>query len=244
MSSENRVTTAGDTKTRDRPRSHGDGSDREPDSIQVLHEEPDAAHRDRIRWGPIWSGIVVALGTFILLQLALVALGLFDVENPQTADAVWSAAAGGLAFLLGGVTTGATALWRGVDDGLLHGIVLWAVALVVLVALSSLGSGIALGAVDTTEVFDGVTQADVEEVLADDAQEVAGQALLALTVALIAAAVGGLLGAKLWPRVDELVLDRGSTDRRHAAAGERPGATSGAGGAARTTGDAGAAPPR
>jgi hypothetical protein len=26
-----------------------------------------------VRWGPIWAGLVVALGTFLLLQLALVA---------------------------------------------------------------------------------------------------------------------------------------------------------------------------
>lgn len=204
----------------------------EIDTIQVVHEEPDAAHRDRIRWGPVWSGIVVAISTFILLQLALVAVGLFDAETPGTADAVWSAIAAGLAFFLGGVTSGATALWRRIEDGLLHGILLWAVALVVLIALSSLGSGLALGAIDTTEVFDEVTQTDVEDFLADDAQDAAGQALLALTVALIAAAAGGALGAKLWPRVDNVPV------------GRRPTARSGAPGSGPPRGDGDGRTPR
>jgi hypothetical protein len=174
----------------------------------VRHDESETSRRDRIRWGPIWAGLVVALGTYLLLQLALIAVGLVDLGAVDTASAAWSAAAALVAFLLGGVTAGATAMWRGVDDGLLHGIVMWAVGLVALVALSAVGSGVALGAIDTAEAFEGTTTedvtADIEAALeGEDAQDAAGNALLALSAALLASAIGGVLGAKLWPRDDE-----------------------------------------
>jgi hypothetical protein len=180
----------------------------------VRHDESEGSRRDRIRWGPVWAGLVVAIATYLLLQLLLVAVGLVDVGALDTADAAWSAAAALVAFLLGGITAGATAMWNGVDDGLLHGVVMWAIGLVVLVAFSALSSGLALGAIDTTEVFEGVTATDVEEALeGDDPQDAAGQALLGLTAALIASALGGVIGAKLWPQEREggrVVMSRSS----------------------------------
>jgi hypothetical protein len=173
----------------------------EREVAMVHHDESETNRRDRIRWGPIWAGLVVAIATYLLLQLALIALGIIDVGRITTGDAIVSAVVALVAFFLGGVTAGATAMWRGVDDGLLHGIVMWAIGLVALVTFSALSSGLALGAVDTTEVFEGVSAQDVEEVLeGDDPQDAAGNALLGLSAALLAAALGGVAGAKLWPQ--------------------------------------------
>lgn len=169
--------------------------------VRGHHDESEGARRDRIRWGPVWAGLVVAIATYLLLQLVLVAVGVVDVGQLTTSDAIASAVVALIAFLLGGITAGATAMWHGADDGLLHGVVMWAIGLVVLVTFSALSSGLALGAVDTTEVFEGVTATDVEEALeGDDSQDAAGRALLGLSAALIASALGGVIGAKLWPK--------------------------------------------
>ncbi len=170
--------------------------------------ENETKRRDRIRWGPVWAGLAVALGSYLLIQLALIALDLVDISDPGTSGAIWSAVAALAAFLLGGVVTGATAMWRGIDTGVLHGIVMWATGLVALLVFSALGSGIALGSIDTSEAFEGVTSGDVEQALqGEDAQEAAGRALLGLTAALIASAVGGAIGAKMWPSRSEHEID-------------------------------------
>jgi hypothetical protein len=175
--------------------------------IQI--EERMTSPRDRIRWGPVWAGLAVALSTYLLLQLTLVAVGLVDLSGDATADAIWSAAAAIVAFFLGGLTAGATAMWRGVDDGVIHGVVLWGVGLLALVTLSVVGSGLALGSVDTTSAFDQFSGDQVDTAQAsDDAQEASGRALAGLVLALGAAVAGGAAGTKMWPR------DRRSIDLR------------------------------
>jgi hypothetical protein len=156
---------------------------------------------DRIRWSAIWAGLVVALGIYLFLQLALVATGIVELADATGSDAFWSAAAALVAFLIGGVTTGASAMWGGVDDGLLHGIVMWAVGLVALITLAAFGGGIALGTFDTSDVFDQFSAEDTDtEIANDDAEEAAGWALIGLASALAASAIGASIGAKMWPR--------------------------------------------
>jgi hypothetical protein len=172
-----------------------------------LHNEAQTIRRDRIRWGPEWAGVVTAIGTFIFLQLALVATGVVDLNEEIGGDAVASGIAALVAFFLGGVTAGATSMWQGVDDGILHGIVMWFAALVSVIVLAALGSGLVLGAFDTEDAFNQITDEQVDTDQAnDDAQEAAGVALAALTLGLVAAAAGGAVGAKIWPK-DDVVLD-------------------------------------
>jgi len=167
--------------------------------------------RDRVRWGTIFAGLVVALATYVLLQLLLIATGIIDLTTAENSDAVWSAAAALVAFVLGGITAGASARRRGIDDGLLHGVVLWALALVAIITFSAIGGGAILGTIDTDEAFnqfteEGFTSDDPAMVAAagEDAQEAAGWATLGIVSALAAAAVGGVIGAKMWPgRRDE-----------------------------------------
>ncbi|MCC5952688.1 MAG: hypothetical protein JJU45_11395 [Acidimicrobiia bacterium] len=148
----------------------------------------------------------MAISTFLLLQLALVSTGATAVIEPGSTDAAWTAAAAGVAFLLGGFVTGSSAMWRGIEDGILHGVVLWAVALVALLLVASFGSGLALGALDPTDTFEDVVlvetadpQATDTEVTVTDVREAAGWALLALVVGLAATTVGSTLGAMARP---------------------------------------------
>ena len=171
-----------------------------------IHNEAQTIRRDRIRWGPVWAGIVTAVGTYLLLQLALIATGISEIGGSLGDDAVASGIAALIAFFLGGLMTGATAMWQGADDGIIHGIVMWFAALVALIVFSSIGSGLALGSFDTADVFDDI---GLDEISADEAndnaQEAAGWALLGLGLALLAAAAGGAAGAKLWPKDDAFV---------------------------------------
>lgn len=171
-----------------------------------IHDEAQTIRRDRIRWGPIWAGIVTAVGTYLFLQLGLIATGIVELGDASGDDAIASGIAALAAFFLGGLTTGATAMWQGADDGLLHGIVMWFAALVAIIVFSAVGSGLALGSFDTADVFDDVTLDDIDADQAnDDARDAAGKSLVALTLGLIAAAAGGAAGAKLWPKDDAFV---------------------------------------
>jgi hypothetical protein len=197
-----RPVTGDDARTRE-PVSTGDGDRWEHERIGV-HNEAETIRRDRIRWGPIWAGIVTAVGSYLLLQLALIATGITEIDAAAGDDAIASGIAALIAFFLGGLVTGATAMWQGLDDGVVHGIVMWFAAMVGIIVFSAVGSGVALGSFDTADVFDDVSVDEVEQA-SDDAQEAAGWALLALGLALAAAAAGGAAGAKLWPRDDVFV---------------------------------------
>ena len=207
----------GDRLERDRidePRS-GNGVERERIGI---HNEAETNRRDRIRWGPIWAGIVTAIGAYLILQLALIAVGVVELGEGATDDTVASAVAALVAFFLGGVVAGATAMWRGVDDGVLHGVVMWFAAIIALVLLSIIGSGVALGAFDTTKAIDAFSVEGVDIAQArDDAQDAAGKALAALVAGLVASAIGGAVGAKMWPKDDvflEVSRNQGISARR------------------------------
>lgn len=170
-----------------------------------IHNEAETIRRDRIRWGPVWAGVVTAVGSYLFLQLALIATGIVDASGGATADALWSAAAAIVAFFLGGLTAGASSMWQGADDGILHGIIVWFAGLVAVIVLSAVGSGVALGAFDTSNTFDDLSTEDIDAQTQDQAQEVSANALLGLAVGLAAAAAGGAAGAKMWPRDDAFI---------------------------------------
>ncbi|MGY1844452.1 permease [Modestobacter sp. SYSU DS0875] len=173
------------------------------------------SRRDRVRWGPVWAGLVVAVPTFLLLQVATLALGWWDVgPGDGASNADWLSGVNGLiALFLGGLTAGATALWRGFAEGLLHGILVWALTVVTLVLLTLFGGGALFGSLAglVTDVA-GIQQANLPDVAAGEAADVArtsaGWAALGLGLSIAAAAVGGVIGAKMWPSKRAVEADR------------------------------------
>jgi hypothetical protein len=165
---------------------------------------------DRVRWGPIWAGVVITVAVFVLAQLALFATDAISLDiNPGggTSYPLWTVLAAILAFLVGGLVAGATARWKSLDDGLIQGIVMWAITSVGLLLLSSIalgnltssfGGALARLATLRDEITSGSTTLDPNAV--DDARTVAAQACLLLGLTLVASAVGALIGARLWPR--------------------------------------------
>jgi hypothetical protein len=170
--------------------------------------------RDRIRWGPVWAGLVVALPTFLLLQLATLALGWWDLDGGGGNNADWLSSVNGLiALFLGGLTAGATAIWRGISDGVLHGVMVWALTVVTLLFLTLFGGGALLGSLAgvVTDVA-GIEQANLPDVAAGEAADVArtsaSWALLGMGLSVAAAVIGGVIGAKMWPAREDVETDR------------------------------------
>ena len=177
------------------------------------HERHDAVMArpigSRIRGGPVWAGFVIGLSTWVLLELALFAADLGALAANVVPDADnsawwWSGLAAAIAFLLGGLVAGASMSSRDVTDGILHGITVWSLIVVALIVLSAAGVGIGFGVIgDILATSPSLAEADSTAV--NDAQTAAAAALLALTVTLAAAAIGGALGSKIWPRDDDMI---------------------------------------
>ncbi len=55
-----------------------------PDVQDVEHTTQVVAPRDRIRWGPIWAGLLTVLAAFLLLSMLAIAIGAQTVEPGVT----------------------------------------------------------------------------------------------------------------------------------------------------------------
>jgi hypothetical protein len=106
---------------RDRETNRPRSAEPDVEAIPVREDEPDVVQRtrvnvgrDRIRWGPIWAGLLTALATFLLLSLLALAIGAQTVDAGDDVGTVvtttgWATAVIGLiAFFLGGYVAGLT----------------------------------------------------------------------------------------------------------------------------------------
>lgn len=168
---------------------------------------------DRIRWGPIWAGAVVAVPTFLVLQTLFFALGWLDLGFEEGASATATSIVSGIlaliAFFIGGLTAGASALWRSMGDGALHGVLVWALAIVGIITFALFGGGALLGplatavteAVNLQQLLAQNPQPDINVAqIVQGARSAAGWTALFLGLTAGAAALGGAVGAKMWPR--------------------------------------------
>jgi len=188
------------------------GNDSSPVNVAV-----GAERRDGVRWGPVWAGLLTALTTFLLLELGFYALGWLTLDtvdtNPSDSSGIITGILALVAFFLGGLIAGATALWKGLFSGLLHGFLVWALGVVAFIALTFFGASSLLGSFgDLTSKLGVGPQAiesttdvsDAEAAEAEDtAEDAAGPAFLGLVLPLSAAMLGGLIGSKVWPRKDD-----------------------------------------
>ena len=180
----------------------GIGSD---DRSWAAPTDTDVRH-DRIRWGAVWTGVLTTLSIYIVLQLVFFALGWLDL-GINGADGATRAVVSGVlalvAFFLGGAAAGASALWHRANDGMVNGVVTWAVTVIALLGIALVGGGALVGSLaDTATQFVDLRAAgagvDITEATRT-AQQTAGATALGLGLSMIAAALGGSLGAKLWP---------------------------------------------
>jgi hypothetical protein len=167
--------------------------------------------RDRVHWGPVWAGVLVALPVYLVLQLLFFALSIVDLgvngAGQSTTASIVSAVLALVAFFVGGFMAGSTAASRDSDEGLLHGVLMWAVGIVAILGFGLLGAGSLLGNLSTAtaqnaalqqqagQAGQAASQVDPAQAL-QAAHQGAGWAALALGLTVLAAAAGGMAGQK------------------------------------------------
>jgi hypothetical protein len=153
---------------------------------------PDApvAGRSRIRWGAVFAGMVIAVALLMLLVSLWLALAYGSDRQFVLDNMEWfiggSAAA---CLLIGGFVAGRLSGVPGFGAGLAHGLTLWALALLISlsVGIPSLINVLNLGRVATElNASTGVIAAGVDTSL--------WATFLSISGALVAAALGGILG--------------------------------------------------
>ena len=174
-----------------------------------LATERSEDRRDRVRWGPVWAGAAVVLTVFVVLQLLFFALGWLDLGfnggSGITAGIV-TAILALVAFFVGGLTAGASTLWRKANDGMFHGVLVWALSVLGILTLALIGGSALLGPLANlvSQAPDAAQNAaqnvNIDPVQAlDAARQTAGWTALGLGLAVAAAALGGMSGSKVWP---------------------------------------------
>jgi hypothetical protein len=153
-----------------------------------------------LRWGPIWAGLLTAFGMFLLLTLLAIGLGIQRLSGEE-ADVV-ATLVGSVIGLVSLAAGGFIASWSAVvanpARGLLHGFLVWALWLTLVILLAAIGFGQVLGAFGSliTELeAPDVTQQQVIEAV----QAGALQSFLALALTAAAGMLGGALGAMATP---------------------------------------------
>ena len=179
-------------------------------STEYVTTERSENRRDRVRWGPIWAGVLAVLTVFIVLQLLFFALGWLDLGfngaagTGATAGIVTGVLAL-IAFFVGGLLAGASTMWRGAGDGLLHGVLVWALSVLGILAIALIGGSALLGPLAQLAGHAAQSGAQPPNVTIDPAQALetarqsAGATALSLGLAVAAAAIGGTIGSKIWP---------------------------------------------
>jgi hypothetical protein len=164
--------------------------------------------RDRVRWGPIWAGAAVVVTVFIVLQLLFFALGWLDLgldgrDGSGAAAGIVTGVLALIAFFVGGLTAGASTIWRTAADGMLHGVLVWTLSVLGILALTLIGGTALLGplaavASQAPDAAQAAQQAVDPARALDTARDTAGWAALGLGAAAAAAAIGGMAGSRLW----------------------------------------------
>src|ERR687896_2233904 len=151
----------------------------------------------QLRWGPIWAGLLTALGLFTLLTLLAVAVGLQATpgadEDPGVVGGIVTGIIALVAFFVGGFVAAWAADLSHPGRSLLNGFLVWALWLVLLLLIAAFGAGQIFGIAG--DLF-GPVRVDAPEVDVRTLRDGAWSSLLALALTAAAAALGGVVGAR------------------------------------------------
>jgi hypothetical protein len=166
-------------------------------------EPVDVARSDLISWSSIVAGTLSAFGVFVLLSVVALAAGLevTGTTAPRFGVQIASIITGlfiVLAFFAGGWIAAWTADVDEPESAILHGFLVWAAFVVLLLLIVAAGLGSALGS--TSRVFSGTFQSTDPKAISD-----AGwAAVFGLVLAVGASILGAVLAAneevrRRWP---------------------------------------------
>ncbi len=159
---------------------------------------------DRIRWGPIWAGIVTALATLLVLSAIGVAFG-FATRSVTTLTAarsigiglgIWTAISAIIALFLGGFIA---ARFMPLDTrgvGMVHGVAVWAMTQLLGTILALLSISVTLGVLGSAAAAQGGVVIGPSQLSAASnlIASSSGWFILWSLLALGAAVLGGYLG--------------------------------------------------
>ncbi len=179
---------------------------------------------DRVRWGPIWAGLLAAFFALLVLSLLGVAIGATTVNAGAAVQgnanansgagafsAIWAGIAAILSFLIGGYVAGRTAAVHERGWAALNGALVFLLALPILLWLASQGLGAIIG--NASNIAGGlginlgqlgnsasgaarnVTPGQAQQE-ADTARNTAVGTLIGLLLGCAAGALGGTLGMR------------------------------------------------
>jgi hypothetical protein len=152
----------------------------------------DVARTDLISWSSIVAGVIAAFGLFVLFGAIAVAAGLESSTTPfklggATVGSIIAGLFGVLSFIVGGFIAAWTAEVDEADTAIMHGFLVWALFVVLLVLMVALGAGAALGSAA------GVLSNGNSNISAADLTKAGWGTVFALAIALVSAVLGALL---------------------------------------------------
>lgn len=203
--------------------------ERTDSSLSVDQERERYESGTRVSWGGIWAGVLVALGTMLLLSLLGLAVGIaagnaagagaganFNNGNTGnvspgtvgTAAAIWSGISLLISLFLGGLaSTRMGRIWdRG--TGMFQGALVWVLTLGTILYLGLRGLGLMSGSMGLAENGGGVGSAAGEagRAAAEHATSIGWSPFIIAALSLLAALAGAAAGLRH-------LLDRGNLDR-------------------------------
>jgi len=131
--------------------------ERDKDIHDVPYRPEVDFRRDRVYWGPIIAGFLVALTTMALLSVLGLAIGITSLNAGQAAtqgvpvneagmnSVLWAAFSGIVAFLLGGLVAARTAATYDRGWGMLNGTMVFMLTLPFTLWLATVGMGAIVG---------------------------------------------------------------------------------------------------
>lgn len=200
--------------------------------VDRVASAPVVDYHDRVRWGPVIAGLVVAISSQLVLSGIGAAIGLTgiagsgaprsDADNVGTAVGIWSIISLFISLFLGGWITARACGPINRNTALLNGAILWAATLALSAWLLSSGVSGAFGilASNAGEIVNQAQQGGAvpgtppsPNVTAQQARDIAGNAAkvgwsfaLGSLLGLLASLVGATVGNR-HPRTNGRVAD-------------------------------------
>jgi hypothetical protein len=175
---------------------------------EVRQETVVAVEPNQLGWGPIWAGVLTAFGLFLLFGMIALAAGLtlvdFDGDPTGAVDPDFLAVlVTGLflvvAFFAGGFVAAWSAALTEEGPAILHGFLVWAMSLVVLLVFVGLGLGQVFGAagqIFANQFTPGQIDVGDPQALADAFTDAAWSTVFAVVLAMAAAILGALVAIR------------------------------------------------